>query len=65
MTRLNPDFLRRRNALWAELRATPPEHPDFEATLRRLMALVGWSRAQVLAGLGLSEAEVPAPPPEG
>ncbi|WP_394649612.1 hypothetical protein [uncultured Deinococcus sp.] len=61
MTRLSPDFLRRRNALWAELRATPPEQPEFEATLGQLMALVGWSRAQVLAGLGLGEAEVPAP----
>ena len=61
MTPLSPDVLRRRNALWAELRATLTEQPEFEVTLGQLMALVGWSRAQVLAGLGLSEAEVPAP----
>ena len=55
------DFLRRRNALWARLRALPPGSPEFEAALRDLAGYVGWSRGQVLAGLGLTEAEVPPP----
>jgi len=53
------DFLERRNALWARLRNLPPSTPDFEATLADLAALTGWTRGQVLAGLGLTEAEAP------
>lgn len=59
------DFLERRNALWARLRTLAPGTPGFEAALGDLAALTGWSRGQVLAGLGLTEAEVPLPgPPE-
>ena len=52
---LTPEQLRRRNALWAELRAAEPGTPEFEAALARLAALTGWPRARLLAGLGLSE----------
>jgi hypothetical protein len=47
------DFLVRRNALWARLRALEPTDPDFEAALAELGALIGWDRARVRAGLGL------------
>ncbi|EYB68423.1 hypothetical protein DEIPH_ctg023orf0002 [Deinococcus phoenicis] len=60
------DFLERRNALWARLRALTPGTPGFDAagfeeTLADLAALTGWSRERVLAGLGLTPAEVPPP----
>ncbi|WP_198170333.1 hypothetical protein [Deinococcus arboris] len=45
------DFLRRRNALWRQLRGLPPG-PAFETTLSALAALTGWDRARILAGLG-------------
>ncbi|MPY66735.1 hypothetical protein F8S09_08530 [Deinococcus sp. SDU3-2] len=57
------DFLKRRNALWARLRALPPGSPEFEVALADLAASVGWTRGQVLAGLGLTEAEAPPPEP--
>lgn len=57
------DFLERRNALWARLRRLTPGTTDFEAALDELAALVGWTRAQVLAGLGMAEQD--APPPAG
>jgi hypothetical protein len=47
-------FLRRRNALWAELRAQEVGSPEFETSLAALMALIHWPRERVLAGLGLS-----------
>ena len=47
-------FLRRRNALWQQLRAAEPGTPVFGAVLAELSALIGWDRARVLAGLGLS-----------
>ena len=56
------DFLQRRNALWARLRTLAPGTPDFEVALGDLAALTGWTRGQVLAGLGLTEAEAPPPP---
>ena len=52
---LTRDELRRRNALWRELRAAPYPSPDFERLLAELSALTGWNRARILAGLGLSE----------
>ncbi|ULH14639.1 hypothetical protein MF271_11535 [Deinococcus sp. KNUC1210] len=62
MTRpaLTPDFLRRRNALWQQLRAQQPQEgeagsPEFERLLADLSALIGWDRARILAGLGLHE----------
>jgi len=55
------DFLKRRNALWARLRALPPGSPEFGAALADLAEYVGWSRGKVLAGLGLTEAEVSPP----
>ncbi|MBB5233834.1 hypothetical protein [Deinococcus budaensis] len=59
---LSRDFLERRNALWARLRALAPGTPEFEATLGDLAALTGWSRERVLAGLGLSGAGAARPP---
>lgn len=61
----NTDFLRRRNALWQELRRADPGTPDFEvsefeAKVLELSALIGWNRARILAGLGLEEREVGA-----
>lgn len=44
----------RRNALWAKLRGLEPG-TAFEETLAELSALIGWNRARILAGLGLSE----------
>ncbi|WP_045233714.1 hypothetical protein [Deinococcus pimensis] len=52
-----PEFLRRRNALWAELRALPEFTPAFEAKLAELGALIGWPRERILAGLGLHDDE--------
>lgn len=52
---LTRDELRRRNALWRELRAAPYPSPDFERLLAELSALTGWNRARILAGLGLGE----------
>lgn len=51
--------LKRRNELWRQLRAAAPDTPGFEATLADLRALTGWTRAQVLAGLGFRPADVP------
>jgi len=60
------EFLKRRNALWARLRALPPGSPEVEGALRDLAAHIGWTRPQVLGGLGLTEADLPeagpAPP---
>ncbi|SMB90442.1 hypothetical protein SAMN00790413_00776 [Deinococcus hopiensis KR-140] len=52
-------FLERRNALWRQLREMPPGTPKFEGALAELCALIGWNRAQVLSGLGLTRADVP------
>jgi hypothetical protein len=46
-------FLRRRNALWRQLREAEPGSPEFEETLEQLAALTGWDRERLLAGLGL------------
>ncbi|CAM3431223.1 hypothetical protein DESA109040_12275 [Deinococcus saxicola] len=56
-------FLKRRNALWQQLRELSaddgfPASPEFEAALLELSELIGWGRAQVLAGLGLTEIEM-------
>lgn len=55
------DFLERRNALWRRLRTLPAGTPEFEETLEELSELTHWSRAQVLAGLGLTEQVAPPP----
>ena len=55
---MTPEFLRRRNALWATLRSLPPGSPEFGAAVLELSALIGWDRARVLAGLGLRESDV-------
>lgn len=52
-------LLERRNALWRELRTLSPGSPEFEAALNELRALIGWDRARVLAGLGLTGEERP------
>lgn len=59
------DFLRRRNALWAELRAQAVGTPEFETNLAALTALTGWPRARVLAGLGLGAPELPSEGQDG
>jgi hypothetical protein len=46
------DFLVKRNALWAALRQLEPNEPKAEVLLLELMALIGWSREKILAGLG-------------
>ena len=46
-------FLRRRNALWRQLREAEPGSPEFGEALERLAALIGWDRERILAGLGL------------
>ena len=51
------EFLVRRNALWATLRALEPG-AAFEEALSELSALIGWNRARILAGLGLLEQDV-------
>ena len=48
-----PDFLRRRNALWQQLRALEPGEAEFERVLAELSGLIGWDRERILAGLGL------------
>ena len=53
-----PDFLRRRNALWQQLRQDEPGTPAFEQRLIQLADLTRWSRERILAGLGLSELEL-------
>lgn len=53
------DFLKRRNALWQQLRAAPIGSAEFEDTLAQLSQLIGWDRPRILAGLGLSEEERP------
>lgn len=55
------DFLERRNALWRRLRGEEPGTPAFEETLAEVSTLIGWTRAQVLAGLGLTEQDAPPP----
>ncbi len=57
---LGREYLERRNALWAALRAIEPGAPAFEKTLAELSALIGWNRARILGGLGLPEAEAPS-----
>jgi hypothetical protein len=52
------NFLRRRNALWQQLRQAEPGTPEFEETLTKLSAMIGWSRRRVLAGLGRVEASL-------
>jgi hypothetical protein len=46
------EFLERRNALWAALRQLAPDDPKAEVLLQELEALIGWTRAKILAGLG-------------
>ena len=53
-----PAFLRRRNALWQQLRQDEPGTPAFEQRLSQLADLTGWSRERILAGLGLSELDL-------
>ena len=57
MTRpaLTPAFLRKRNALWQQLRELEAGSPEFERLLAELSVLIGWNRARILKGLGLSE----------
>ena len=62
----DPGFLRRRNALWFQLRQMQPGTPEFdaatfEALLLELSTLIHWSRERVLAGLGLGAEEPGAP----
>ncbi|MXV18868.1 hypothetical protein [Deinococcus xianganensis] len=52
-SRTQTDRLRRRNALWQQLRTTDPDAAGFEEALARLADLTGWDRARILAGLGL------------
>ncbi|WP_019009530.1 hypothetical protein [Deinococcus aquatilis] len=59
---LGREFLERRNALWAALRVLEPGSAAFEALLTELSALIGWNRARILGGLGLSEAEADSGP---
>ena len=47
-----PDFLRRRNALWQQLRQAEPGTPAFEQHLTQLAELTRWNRERILAGLG-------------
>jgi hypothetical protein len=49
---MSPDFLKKRNALWAALRLLAPTDPDTQALLLELEALIGWSRERIFAGLG-------------
>ena len=51
------DFLRRRNALWQQLRQAAPGTPHFEQLLTELAELIHWSREQVLAGLGSEQTD--------
>ncbi len=53
-----PGYLRRRNALWQQLRQDEPGTPASEQSLLQLAELTGWSRERILAGLGLSELEL-------
>lgn len=53
-----PDFLRRRNALWQQLRQAEPGTPAFEQHLTQLAELTRWNRERILAGLGLSDQEL-------
>ena len=52
---MTPDFLRRRNALWARLRSLPPSAPEFGTALADLADLTGWDRTRILAGLGFHD----------
>jgi hypothetical protein len=54
------EFLRRRNALWQQLRALEPGNPKVEVLLLELMRLTHWPRAKILAGLGWNEPDSPA-----
>lgn len=53
-----PDFLRRRNALWQQLRQAEPGTPVFEQHLTQLAELTRWNRERIFAGLGLSDQEL-------
>ncbi|WP_081908979.1 hypothetical protein [Deinococcus sp. YIM 77859] len=55
------EFLRRRNALWRQLREGVPGTPEFEETLAELSRLIHWDRPRVLAALGWREPDVPRP----
>ena len=46
------EFLRRRNALWASLRALEPDDPAAEDLIDRLTRLTRLTRDEVLRGLG-------------
>ena len=53
--RLPPaEFLRRRNALWRELRQLEMGDPRFATLLMALRDLTGLSREKILEGLGYS-----------
>ncbi len=51
---MTPDFLKKRNALWAALRQLEPEDPKAERLIEELMTLIAWSREKIYAGLGWS-----------
>ena len=55
-----PEFLRKRNALWRELRDLEPDNPKVEVLLLELMRLTRWPREKILAGLGWNEPDSPA-----
>lgn len=62
---MNREFLERRNALWRTLREHTPgeasaDAEQFKRALRDLMTLTGWTRPQILAGLGLTEQDLTA-----
>ncbi|GGL10315.1 hypothetical protein [Deinococcus radiotolerans] len=61
-TRQRTGQLRRRNALWQQLRTQAPGTPHFEATLNDLSTLTGWERPRILAGLGHASADAQAVP---
>ena len=48
------EFLRRRNALWAELRSLEPGDPRSEPLIEELARLTRLDRTRVLEGLGWS-----------
>jgi hypothetical protein len=61
-----PDYLKKRNALWAALRQLEPEDPKCKALLLELSDLIGWSREKIFAGLGwLEETKNNAPSIDG
>lgn len=59
------EVLERRNALWLTLRQCSPgeagaDTETFEQALGELAALIHWGRPRILAGLGLSAADLTA-----